>query len=364
MNKSGLRILTTKGCLMLMFGVISVAVSSAYAGDSTAVSKITTSGFVDFYYSKNLAEPLNRTNKFRNFDIAENQFSLNLAEVTIQQAASPVGFRIDADFGAANDLVQAGNTGTGNILQQAYLTAVLPVGNGLTVDVGKFVTYMGYEVIESKDNWNYSRSLLFAWAIPYFHVGARLSYPVTSSFTLAAHVVNGWNNTVDNNDSKSIGLMANYSFSPSTSLIVNWMGGVEQPDSAIIGKRNVIDVILTHQLNDNLALGINFDYGEEPMINGLATWKGTAVYGKYTLNAKSAIALRAEMFSDPNGHMTSMAQDLNEATATYEYKFADQLIVRAEVRHDWSSVKVFDKKTSAGSEKNQDTILLGTIVTF
>ena len=30
-------------------------------------------------------------------------------------------------------------------------------------------------MIESKDNWNYSRSLLFAWAIPYYHFGLRSS---------------------------------------------------------------------------------------------------------------------------------------------------------------------------------------------
>jgi len=92
------------------------------------------------------------------------------------------------------------------MLQQAYLTAVVPVGNGLTADVGKFVTHMGYEVIESKDNWNYSRSLLFAWAIPYFRTGLRLTYPFTDNLSVAVHVVNGWNSLVDNNARKSLGL--------------------------------------------------------------------------------------------------------------------------------------------------------------
>ena len=31
----------------------------------------------------------------------------------------------------------------------------------------------GAEVIETHSNWNYSRSLLFAWAIPYYHMGLR-----------------------------------------------------------------------------------------------------------------------------------------------------------------------------------------------
>jgi len=43
------------------------------------------------------------------------------------------------------------------------------------------VTPAGAEVVESKDNWNYSRGLLFAWAIPYFHFGRAPNTPSTIS---------------------------------------------------------------------------------------------------------------------------------------------------------------------------------------
>ena len=51
-----------------------------------------------------------------------------------------------------------------------------PLGKGLQINVGKFVTPAGAEVIETKDNWNYSRGLLFALAIPYFHFGTSAKY--------------------------------------------------------------------------------------------------------------------------------------------------------------------------------------------
>ena len=51
------------------------------------------------------------------------------------------------------------------------------------MDVGKFVTSAGAEVIETNGNWNYSRSLLFALAIPYYHMGVRTSMPVGKHFT-------------------------------------------------------------------------------------------------------------------------------------------------------------------------------------
>ncbi len=61
-------------------------------------------------------------------------------------------------------------------------------------------------MIETNANWNYSRSLLFAWAIPYYHFGLRTTFPVGAHFTGGVQVVNGWNNIEDNNSGKTVGL--------------------------------------------------------------------------------------------------------------------------------------------------------------
>jgi hypothetical protein len=67
----------------------------------------------------------------------------------------------------------ASGSATWRHIQQAYLTATK---DKLTFDFGKFVTPLGAEVIETKDNWNYTRGLLFTWAIPFTHLGARATY--------------------------------------------------------------------------------------------------------------------------------------------------------------------------------------------
>lgn len=334
--------------------------------DSTG-AKIEFSGFVDAYYSKNFAEPISRTNKLRNFDVAEDQFNLSLAELVVQKKAAPVGFRFDLDFGSTNDLVQPGNGSTLSVLQQGYLSAVLPVGNGLTLDAGKFVTHMGYEAIESKDNWNYSRSFLFAYAVPYYHTGIRLTYPVSGAFTAALHIVNGWNSGVDNNKWKSLGLMLNYSINSSTSLILNVMDGIEESEPVIAGKKIVFDFIVTQQLTEALSLSLNADYGNELTLSGMALWKGAALYGKYTLGAKSAIAIRAEVYYDPIGYTTGVPfpkATFKETTVTYDYRPFDQLIVRGEFRDDFSNNGLFDKKTSAGTQTSQGTLLVGIVALF
>ena len=63
--------------------------------------------------------------------------------------------------------------------------------NGVTIDMGKFVTWMGAEVIEASDNINASRSLLFGDAIPFGHTGVRATYtPFKDKWTVGLGVVN------------------------------------------------------------------------------------------------------------------------------------------------------------------------------
>jgi opacity protein-like surface antigen len=127
------------------------------------------SGFVDGYYlwAFNETAP-----QLRNFDINHNSFSLNYVEVAFAKPVSETsrgGFRVDFGAGDTADLVNLYEPGGTNYLkyvQQAYVSYLAPVGKGLTIDFGKFVTPAGAEVIENKDNFNYSRGLLFALAIP------------------------------------------------------------------------------------------------------------------------------------------------------------------------------------------------------
>ena len=65
---------------------------------------------------------------------------------------------------------------------------------------------MGAEVIETKDNWNYSRGLLFTYAIPFYHFGVRAKYAFNDKYSLTGFLVNGWNNVVDNNSGKTYGV--------------------------------------------------------------------------------------------------------------------------------------------------------------
>jgi hypothetical protein len=337
--------------------------------DSATVNNpLSISGMVDIYFSKNFNNPVSHINGYRNFDVTENQFDINLAKVTFQKTASPVGFRIDLAAGHSMDIVNSdaslGAEKSLKNIEQAYLTAVIPVGNGLTINAGKMSTHMGAEVIESAGNINYSRSLLFAYAVPYFHLGAMASYPFSSQFSATIYVYNGWNNIIDNNTDKTLGAEFTWNPSPVFTFIQNWIGGPEEPNST--RKRHVFDSIINYQPADALLFNFNFDYGQEAMEpSGYSIWRGAALIGKYSIGQNSAFAVRGEIYDDANGFTTGLTQTLKEITLTYEYKFANSLITRLEYRRDWSdSPTSFEDSNGNLTKDNQNTILIGTIYTF
>src|SRR2546427_2569392 len=254
------------------------------------------SGFVDAYYGYNFNHPGVDT-QLRNFDTKSSQFSLNLAKVVLEKkpvADSRLGFRTDLAVGPATEIVHASEPGGADVfkhLQQAYLSYLAPVGKGLQIDVGKFVTQHGAEVIETKDNWNYSRSLLFALAIPYYHFGMRATYAFSDKFTLAGYLVNGWNNVVDNNTGKTVGIQATVKPTAKLTVVGNYMGGPEQPGNND-DWRHLFDTTVTYARNGPVSLMANYDYGFDRFAGARVHWQGIAGYFPVQANKWLAFAPR------------------------------------------------------------------------
>jgi Putative beta-barrel porin-2, OmpL-like. bbp2 len=344
-------------------------------------SNIDISGFVDVYYSLNFQHPGPAPGIFGNqalraFDVQADKFSLSMAELVIQKAPGtvPVGFRVDLDYGPSADIVGSFDPGGIEVykeVQQAYVTYVAPIGKGLTIDFGKFVTHMGNEVIESKDNWNYSRGLLFTWAIPFYHAGLRVTYPVVDGVTVTLLGVNGWNNVAAANAGKNVGAQIIVSLIPKVTLVQNaiW-GSVTAPGL----RRDVYDTIVTVTPTDKLSLAVNFDYGNDDGSGvsgtGQSAWYGVAGYGRYAFTDATALALRGEWFKDADGYLMAALvpsggpQTLGEVTVTGEWKIANTILTRLEYRRDWSNQTPFFNGGIAPNSHAQDTLTLGAVYTF
>ena len=333
-----------------------------------SVGPIDFSGLVDVYYLENFNHPASSFNQLYNFDVKANQFSLNMAKLTMSHDPDPVGFRVDFGFGRAFSIVHSTETAPEifRYIEQAFVSFKPPKAKGFEVDFGQFVTSAGAEVIETKDNWNYSRSLLFAWAIPYYHFGLRTSFPVGKYFTGGVQVVNGWNNVEDNNSGKTVGLTGAFTFKK-FSWSNNYYVGPENTGTNK-GTRQLYDTTLLLTPNDKANFYINFDKGVDkvgpvaPQQN--VRWIGIAGAARFQLNKWFALAPRVEYFDDENGFSTGTKQKLKEFTFTAEGKMAEGLLARLEFRRDWSDQPFFDRGATPAASKTMTTIALGIVAFF
>lgn len=351
------------------------AATPAPTGLAGLLGPTTLSGFVDVYYGYNSNQPIGRTTAFRNFDINSGQFGLNMIELVADKApdatASRLGYHVALGFGQAMNIVNSTEPGQfptesnfDQYLKEGYLEYLAPIGKGLQINVGKFVTPAGAEVIETKDNWNYSRGLLFALAIPYFHFGTSAKYAFNSKFALTGYLVNGWNNSIDNNSGKTTGFSAAWTPNSKFSLIQNYLVGPEQfNDNSNF--RHLSDTVVSFSPNSKLSFLANYDYGHDHLSGAPFSvhWSGIAGYIKYAPNDKWAFAGRGEYFSDNGGTQSGTPQKLSEFTLTLQRMLASKLMTRLEFRRDMSDQNVFPDHAS-GLKDSQNTVTLGMVYAF
>ena len=351
------------------------AATPAPTGLAGLLGPTTLSGFVDVYYGYNSNQPIGRTTAFRNFDINSGQFGLNMIELVADKApdatASRLGYHVALGFGQAMNIVNSTEPGQfptesnfDQYLKEGYLEYLAPIGKGLQINVGKFVTPAGAEVIETKDNWNYSRGLLFALAIPYFHFGTSAKYAFNSKFALTGYLVNGWNNSIDNNSGKTTGFSAAWTPNSKFSLVQNYLVGPEQLNDNS-NFRHLSDTVVSFSPNSKLSFLANYDYGHDHLSGAPFSvhWSGIAGYIKYAPNDKWAFAGRGEYFSDNGGTQSGTPQKLSEFTLTLQRMLASKLMTRLEFRRDMSDQNVFPDHAS-GLKDSQNTVTLGMVYAF
>ncbi len=356
------------------------------AAPTWSIGPIDFSGLVDGYYSFNANHPNPATNQLRNFDFDANSFSLNMVKLSMSHSADPVGFQVDLGYGKAFSSFGTGVTscisgtacdaGNDVHLEQAYASWKPTKGKGFEADFGEFVTSAGAEVIETMNNPNYSRSLMFVWMLPYYHMGLRTSMPVTKADTFGVQVVNGWNNITDNNSGKTIGLTNVYT-KAKYAWYLNYYVGPENSDTSK-GFRNLIDTTLTLTPTAKLSGYLNYDYlqnrnaSQNPdgtySTTDLVHQQGFAAVARYQATGTVAFSGRYEYIADESGSITGYAKaGLNEFTITGEYKMAEGLLARLEYRRDSTDNPFFQKGYGFAANnlvKAQSTLEFGVVAFF
>ncbi len=332
---------------------------------------ISTNGFLSLSYTYNQNGPSPRLNQFRVFDFNDDDPQLDVAQLVIQRSISEpkqFGFRFDLIAGsgvpeitAAYGMFRDTHTGVAHHLDipQLFVSYIVPVGKGLRLDLGKFATHMGYEVIGGYDGYNdnFSRSFIFGYGIPFTHTGLRATYSFSRKIAAMVSVTNGWDDVQRLNHAYTIGTQLALTPTKTTSISLNFIHGPERRNDSQ-DQRSVYELVATWKPVSKLALGGDGLYGHEQ--NGIAIghdalWRGLAGYAKYSPNNSFSLAFRGEVFNDGGGTRTGVDQTLRGFTFTPEYtvgarfsrlnshfrKADGKFVLRGDLRLDLSDRDVF-----------------------
>lgn len=322
------------------------------------------SAMADAYVTHNRNHPTLDVNQLHNFDLHSGDPRFSLGKFTIDKSDKVLGIHADIGVGETMRFIHAGDVAAQQhkglrYFEQMYVIFKPNKTHGTEIDYGQFVTSAGAEVIESSSNWNYTRSILFAWAIPLYHFGVRVNTPVTKEWTVGVQVVNAWNTVWGSHNMSNVGLTSLLT-KPKYIWAVNYYGG-KTDFGPTVGVRNLLDSTLTLTPTSKFSAYVNADWGRDNVYGGgYNQWYGLAGAVRYQLTKIFAVAGRAEFFNDPQGFATGVKQVLKEGTVTGEAKFLDHIIGRLEFRHDSSDKAFFDRGINPPS-KNMNTLTLGIV---
>ncbi len=317
-----------------------------------------------------------------------NELRLNQLRLTAERPYDAnkdfdFGFRIDGLYGGDAQVThslglfdQAGHQGSDNWadLLQGYGQIWFKTGkeSGLETTFGKWVTPMGYEVIDAPFNALYSHSFLFGYAIPFTNTGLKMNYIWNSQVSTYFAIVEGWDVWHDNNHAVSymfgtaITSKEKVGDAARDSLNLNIITGPEQP-AKVRPYRTVVDASYTHRWSDKLMQTINGDFGTEYVGGdvGQADWYGLAHYLTYYFNDYVNATWRSEWFRDQGGTRTGVNAAYFEntwgvtLTPFPKDKILKNLSFRPELRWDFA-----DQPAFGDDHYNQLTLGLDAIIKF
>ena len=380
--------------------------STKDAGEWTGVEwlkKIKVRGWLESYFVHNfnnsarsvvnanqgssIVKSQNTTIEGRVFDIHNDVPRIDLLEMEMEKVPTlgewgGAGFKLDVDWGDDPQIIYDSiNQGLGGDvihpadrwIQHATVGWVAPIGKGLRLDAGKFVTHIGGETIEGIKNNNLSHGVLFTYAIPFQQTGLRLDYPWSDKFITDFYVLRGWNVTTgDNNRGITVG--PSFSWLPSSwfNFYLNYLVGPEQRSHSD-HLRHLIDwqaLFNTPVPKLNLLLFGDFGYEEDALSGNSrsAAWNGVGGTVRYQLTDHLEPAFRLEYMNDRDGFASGVDQKMYGLTFTLNWKIplkkGFSLLIRPEYRFDKTSENFYTWKSNFRSKTTQHTVGVGTYLYF
>jgi hypothetical protein len=346
-----------------------------------------------------------------------DQLDLTIAKTVDTTKSWDWGFFVEGGYGIDDSQIHSSGILDNRVgqspdnqldLVQANVTLLLPIGSGLQIEAGKFVTLLSNEVINPTGNAFYTHTYNFSFGVPATQTGILGKYTFAklvngNDLNLIAGATRGWNQSVrDGNGAIDFLGEASAKVSDKLTLTFNLSEGPEENDPAHVNvgpfsatNKNldgeywtVPELIASYAASDQLTLTADLLYGDAPgdsftEAGHAAQWYGAVLYGSYKINSYFTANVRGEYYRDQGGATVgdSLTADgsvvsanfyaLTVGTQIHPFPTNDilqWLQFRPEVRYDLSDKPAFnaahsDSITGTG-DYSEFTVAMDAIMQF
>ncbi|MEQ8242227.1 porin [Fulvivirga sp.] len=360
--------------IMTLFLSFSVAFAQEEV-EETESSAVTVSGSVDAYFRTNLGAPnkmpgvIDGTAPGTSFANRPG-FSLGMVNLILAKEGKKAGFVADLVFGPRgedavfgspmNAAVNGSFGGSAQIVNQLY--AYWNVSDNVTLTMGNFNTFLGYEVISPTANFNYSTSYMFSYG-PFSHTGLKADFALSDDMSAMVSIMNP-------TDMTEFNFVSTYTLGAQFGIkgvYFNFLYGdqdgkldedLDTDGDTSAGSTFQGDITAGFDLSDKLFLGLNATYnstGTGEIVNGTtiedvdgdaAGFYGLAGYFQVATSDALSLGARIEYFQVYNGGLGVIGLDADgdgsviDVTLSAQYKVGDLTII-PEFRLDSSSEDSF-----------------------
>jgi hypothetical protein len=379
--------LVMAGGLSPVLAQTAAATAAATPAATPAPPTVVIDGMVEGYYSYNWTNAgVNKTgvgNTGYFYDSVDGGYQLGLAELKATATQGLASGHLVLAYGQEAGLA-IGSTVPGIDVEQAYVSYAPGM---FTLSAGRFVTWMGNEVIETTGNWNVSRSLLFNYTIPLWHQGLSVAYAPDSTIKFTGYATDGWNNVpaAVKVSSETFGLQLAWTPNSVWSVTVQ---GIDGPGSTDLGPTNtgtgavatdryIGEAIIGFNAASDLTFALDAEVGGADGVGNADFW-GADLYAKYALSSDYSAALRLEEVADNDDSLglygvgtvdaTGNKLEGRDATLTITHNLTAAFTVSLEGRYDYAVYNGTVPAKGAGPFSNgsadQLTTTLDTAIVF
>ncbi|MCI0354805.1 MAG: porin [Acidobacteria bacterium] len=340
-------------------------------------------GFIDAAYLLDFNHPSNHLFRSRGTAYKVDEPILNMAGVYLRKPVSD-SWGMELTVHAGQDSRVFGFSATApNLPGSKWLrhlgptnvSYLAPVGDGLTLQAGIFSSFIGYDSLYARDNFNYTRP----WGAdytPYLMLGVNARYPLSDRLTGTLFVVNGYWHLANANSVPSFGGQLAYQPTGRVTLKQTVLFGPHQQDTSLKFSRFLSDSIAEWK-GDKITVAFEYQIATEKVAvpgSPRAFWSAAQMPVHWNVRGPWSLTVRPEFAWDSEGRWTGFEQTIKAFTTTLEYRLPyrkTNTILRLEHRYDDSRGRgggffrgAETQPGVVGLTPTQHLLLFGVILTF